>query len=138
MTKQMDRSDTASAMFEILDATADDLIAVRVGTGSRQGYDELYSLLVDRTDEYGSLRVYEEIPGWTLGTYLSHLHGVLPDLRYGHDFDIRRYAAAGDSRWAKLLYQQWRLIRPVWPVAPDTMRYFDINSRGEALCWLAE
>mgnify|MGYP000250604573 FL=1 len=123
-------------MFEILDATDADLVAVRVGTGSPSGYAEFYSLLAERTDQYGSIRVYEEGQGWTLGTNLTHLHGIVPDLRYGPEFDISRYACAGDSVWAKLLYHQWKAIRPVWPVAPDAMRYFHLNQREAALRWL--
>lgn len=129
---------TATAMFEVLDTTEEDLVAVRVGAGSKSGYEEFYSLLAERTREYGSIRVYEEVPNWSFGTYLSHFHGILPDLRYGNRFDISRYACAGDSLWAKLLYFQWKGIRPVWPVAPDTMRYFPLHRREAALRWLTE
>jgi hypothetical protein len=123
-------------MFEILDATEDDLVAVRVGSGTADGYEEFYSLLIERTKQHGSIRVYEEVPNWTARTYLTHLHGIVPDLRYGPEFDIRSYACVGDSFWAKLLFHQWRAIRPVWPVAPDDMRYFHLDNRDDALRWL--
>lgn len=123
-------------MFEVLDETEDDLIAIRVGRGTKLGYHELYSLLAKRSEEYGSIRVYEEVPSWTLRTYLSHLHGFIPDIQYGPDFDIRQYAAVGDSIWAKLLYYQWQAIRPIWPIAPSKMRYFQLENRNEALNWL--
>jgi hypothetical protein len=41
--------------FDVPDATEDDLIAIRGGRGTRRGYQELYSFLVERSDEYGSL-----------------------------------------------------------------------------------
>jgi hypothetical protein len=80
--------------------------------------------------------VYEEVPNWRFGTYLSHLHGFIPDLEYGPDIDIRQYTAVGDSVWAKLLCYQWWAIRPVWPVAPDDMQYFQLENHIEALNWL--
>lgn len=123
-------------MFEILDETEGDLVAIRVGRGTRQGYDELYSLLVQKTDEYGAVRVLEVVPDWTCSTFLSHLYGIIPDLRYGSQFTISRYAAVGDSVWAKLLFEWWKIIRPVWPVAPDQMRYFEIEEQSTALQWL--
>lgn len=127
---------TSSSMFETLEATRDDVVAVRMGRGTPGGYREFYDLLVEKTDEYGTVHVYEETTGWKLATYLSHLHGIVPDLRTGPDFDIGRYAAVGDSRWAKLLYHQWRAIAPVWPVAPDEMRYYELEERRRALDWV--
>lgn len=59
--------------------------------------------------------------GW-LSTHLSHLHGIIHDVRTGPNFDIGRYATVGDSRWAEHLYHQWRAIAPVWPVIPDEMQ----------------
>ena len=82
--------------------------------------------------------MYEEVPNWSFRTFLTHLHGVVPDLRYGPDFDIDRYAAVGNSRWAKLLFDWWRVVRPIWPVAPDEMRYFDSTERERALDWFSE
>lgn len=81
---------------------------------------------------------YEEVPNWSFTTLLTHLHGVIPDLRYGPDFEIGRYAAVGDSRWAKLLFDWWHVIRPIWPVAPETMRYFQMRDRERALRWIRE
>jgi len=123
-------------MFEILEATRDDVVAVRMGHGTPGGYREFYDLLVEKTDEYGTVHVYEAATEWTLATYLSHLHGVVPDLRAGPKFDIGRYAAVGDSRWAKLLYHQWQAIAPVWPVAPEAMRYYELQERRRALDWV--
>ncbi|QCC57324.1 STAS/SEC14 domain-containing protein [Natrinema thermotolerans] len=123
-------------MFEILKATRDNVVAVRMGDGTPAGYREFYDLLVEKTDEFGTVHVYEETTEWTLSTYLSHLHGVVPDLRTGPKFDIGRYAAVGDSRWAKLLYYQWRAIDPVWPVSPDEMRYHGLSERDRALDWV--
>lgn len=68
-------------------------------------------------DEYETVHVYEETVDRTLATYLSHLHGIVPALRTGPQFDIDRYAAIGSSLWPKFLYGQWRAIAPVWPVA---------------------
>ncbi|WP_423998248.1 STAS/SEC14 domain-containing protein [Halorubrum trapanicum] len=82
--------------------------------------------------------MYEEVPNWSFRTFLTHLHGVVPDLRYGPDFDIDRYAAVSDSRWAKLLFDWWRVVQPIWPVAPDEMRYFDSTERERALDWFSE
>jgi hypothetical protein len=135
-TEFMDTGRTTSTMFEILNATRDDVVAVRMGTGTPAGYREFYDLLVEKTDQYGTVHVYEETTDWTLSTYLSHLHGILPDLRTGPSFNIGRYAAIGDSRWAKLLYYQWRAIAPVWPVAPDEMRYYELANRRMALNWV--
>ncbi|WP_092903489.1 SpoIIAA family protein [Halostagnicola kamekurae] len=123
-------------MFEILKATKDNVVAVRMGDGTPAGYREFYDLLVEKTDEFGTVHVYEETIEWTLSTYLSHLHGVVPDLRTGSKFDIGRYATVGDSRWAKLLYYQWRAIAPVWPVSPDEMRYYGLSKRDYALDWV--
>lgn len=123
-------------MFEVLAASSGDVVAVRMGRGSAAGYQEFYDLLVEKTREYGTVHVYEETTNWTLGTYLSHLHGVVPDLKTGPQFDIGRYAAVGDSQWAKLLYHQWRAIAPVWPVAPNEMRYYKSSNRERALAWV--
>lgn len=125
-------------MFELLDATSDNVVAVRMGRGSAAGYREFYDLLVEKTAEYGTVHVYEETTDWTLTTYLSHLHGIVPDLRTGPQFDIGRYAAIGDSRWAKLLYDQWQVIAPVWPVAPDEMQYYKPADRERALAWVTD
>lgn len=125
-------------MIELLEATSDDVIAIRVGRGSLAGYRELYEFLVEKTDEYGTVHVYGEATDWTLSAYLSNVYGIVPDLRLGPQFDIGRYAAVGDSRWAKLLYDQWRLIAPVWPVAPNEMRYYDQSDRNRALGWVTD
>ena len=76
--------------------------------------------------------MYEEVPNWTFRTYLTHLHGIAPD------FNISHYACVGDSIWTKFLYHQWRSIKPIWPVAPDNMRYFHVDERDDALQWLSE
>lgn len=131
-------ADTSTSMFEILDETDDDLFAIHVGRGSRRGYHELYSILIERTQQYERVHVSEEVPDWTFMTFLTHLHGVVPDLRYGPSSTIDRYAAVGDSLWAKLLFDWWRAIRPIWPIAPDQMRYFDTTERTSALQWLRE
>lgn len=128
----------SSPMFEILEATRDDVFAIRMGRGTPAGYREFYDLLVEAADEYGTVHVYEETTGWTLATYLSHWHGLVPDLRTGPKFDIGRYAAVGDSCWAELLYRQWRAIAPVWPVAPDEMRYYEPSERDRALDWVTD
>ena len=125
-----------SPMFDILRATGEDVVAVRMRTGTPAGYREFYDLLVEKTEEYGTVQIYEEAPGWSLSTYLSHVHGLLPDLRTGPEFDIDRYVAVGDSRWARLLYNQWRAIAPVWPVAPNEMRFYELSERDRALDWL--
>lgn len=129
---------TTSLMFELLEASSEDVVAIRVGCGTPTGYLELYELLVEKTDAYGTVHMYEETTDWTLATYLSHVHGIVPDLRLGPHFDIDRYAAVGNSRWTKLLYDQWRLIAPVWPVAPNKMRYFDQSDRYRALGWVTD
>lgn len=105
-------SNTGIQMFEILDETEGDLVVIRVGRGTCQGYVELYLLLAQKTDEYGAVRVLEVAPDWTLLTFLSHVYGLIPDLRYGSQFRISRYAAVGDSVWAKLLFDWWSGIRP--------------------------
>ncbi|MBX0297905.1 STAS/SEC14 domain-containing protein [Haloarcula nitratireducens] len=125
-------------MFEILDETEKDLVVIRVGRGTQRGYDELYSLLIQKTDEYGAVRVLEVVPDWTFSTFLSHVYGIIPDLRYGSQFTISRYAAVGDSVWAKLLFDWWEIIRPVWPVAPNRMRYFEMSAFSDALQWLQD
>lgn len=125
-----------SSTFEVLDATAGDVVAVQVGAGTPAGYDELYDPLARTTDEHGRVHVYEEAPNWTLATYLSHLHGVVPDLRDGPRFDIGRYAAVGDSRWVDLLYHQWRAVAPVRSVSPDEMRSYGFSERDRALGWV--
>jgi hypothetical protein len=123
-------------MFEVLDETDGDVVAVRVSTGSRDGYKDLYELLVSKTEEHGTIYVYEEVPDWTGFTFLSHLHGVIPDLRYGPKFNISKYAAVGASVWSKLLFDLWFVVRPVWPVDPDRVScnlvpYFDITGGVE-------
>jgi hypothetical protein len=129
--------DTETSMFEVLDASDDDdVLAVRVGIYTRDGFRELYEMLAEKSNEQGSVHLYEEAMGWTLGTYLSNLHGIVPDLRYGSTFDIERYAAVGDSVWAKALYYQWKAIAPVWPVSPDEMRYYEPGNRKHALSWV--
>jgi hypothetical protein len=130
------QNDTTTPMFEMLDATDDTAIAIRVGNGTRDGFRELWKILAEKSEEHGSVHLYEEAPGWTLGTYLSQLHGIVPDLRYGSTFDIERYAAVGDSVWAKVLYYQWKVTAPIWPVGPDEMRYYDLDDRTRALNWV--
>jgi hypothetical protein len=123
-------------MFDVLDETHEDVVAIRAGRGTRRCYEELYSLLISKTEQFGAVHVLEQAPNWTFRTFLSHLHGVVPDLRYGGTFRIGRYAAVGDSIWARLLFDWWRAVRPVWPVAPETMRYFEMENRGAALRWV--
>lgn len=123
-------------MFEVLDATDGDVVAIRVGTCTRNGFRELYELLAEKTDIHGAVQLYEEARGWTLRTYLSNLHGIVPDLRYESAFTIDRYATVGDSVWAKALYAQWKATVPVWPVGPDEMRYYEPDDRDRALDWV--
>ena len=125
-------------MFDVLDETEGNLVAIRVGQGTPRGYRELYSLLKEKADEYGKIHVYEEVPNWTFRVFLTHLHGIVPDLRYGPEFDIGRYAAVGDSKWAKLLFDWWRVIRPIWPVAPEEMQYFELNNGEKTFNWLRD
>lgn len=125
-----------SQMFELLEGTDDDVVAVQVAGGTRTGYQALYELLVEKTAEHGSVHLYEEAPNWTGLTFLSHYRGLIPDLRYGPKFDIDRYAAIGDSIWASALYYQWRTVAPIFPVSPDDMRYYDQAERARALEWV--
>lgn len=60
----------------------------------------------------------------------------ISDLRTGPKFDIGRYATVGNSGWVKLMYWQWRAIAPVWPVAPEEMRYYDPSERDRAPAWV--
>ena len=123
-------------MFDVLEATDSDVIAVRVRTCTTEGFRKLYDLLEEKTRTYGTVHVYEEAPNWTLGTYLSNLRGIIPDLRQGPLFDIGRYAAVGNSCWAKFLYYQWQAIAPVWPVSPNEMRYYDMAEQNAAINWV--
>lgn len=128
--------DTSTPMFEILDATGEDVVAIRVGVCTRDGFRKLYELLIEKSEVYGSVHLYEEALGWTLKTFLSNLHGIVPDLRYGSTFNIERYAAVGNSVWSKILYYKWKAIAPIWPVSPDEMRYYDLDERKRALDWV--
>lgn len=127
---------SSDPMFELLDATGEDVVAIRVGAGTPGGYRELYEMLSDVSDDYGIVHVYEETPDWTVRTYLSHWDGIVPDPRLGPEFDIGRYAAVGDGFWVRLLYHQWRAIAPIWPVSPDEMRHFAVDDRRRALAWV--
>ena len=128
----------SAPMFEVLDESKDDLVAVCVGRGTRQGYADFYSLLAEKTEEHGTINVYEEVPNGTFLTSLSHLHGIIPDLRYGSEFNINRYVVVGDSVWAKLLFEWWCAIRRIWPAAPTQMGYFDVEDSEVALTWVRE
>lgn len=125
-----------SGMYDVLETTEDDVLTIRVGHCTADGFRELYSLLAERTEEYGSVHLYEEAPGWTLRTFLSNGYGILPDIRYGSTFDIDRYAAVGDTVWSRGLYSLWKAVGPVWPVSPDHMRYFEFDDRDRALEWV--
>ncbi|RLM91175.1 STAS/SEC14 domain-containing protein [Haloarcula sp. Atlit-7R] len=123
-------------MYELLEATENNVIALQMHNGTRSGYQEFYELLSEKTSKYGAIHVYEETTDWTVWTFLTHLTGLIPDVRYGSEFAIKRYAAVGDNVWARLLYELWKVIRPLWPVAPTEMRYFDVDDRDEALRWV--
>ncbi|RQG93471.1 STAS/SEC14 domain-containing protein [Natrarchaeobius chitinivorans] len=123
-------------MFELLEATDDNVVAVGVADGTRDGYRALYELLVEKTANHGSVHLYEEVPNWTVSTFLSHYRGLIPDLRYGPKFDIGRYAAVGNSIWASALYHLWKAVAPVFPVSPGAMRYYDPSERFRALEWV--
>lgn len=127
---------TAEQIYEPLEAIDGNVVALRMHEGTRADYHDLYQLLAEKTAEHGSIDVYEETTDWTAWTFLTHIAGLVPDLRCGSDFHIERYAAVCDSRWAKLLYDWWRVIRPVWPVAPEEMRYFERDNREAALEWV--
>ena len=49
-TEFMDIGRTTSAMFEILNATRDDVVEVRMGTGTPAGSREFSDLLVEKTE----------------------------------------------------------------------------------------
>lgn len=136
MTTTDESQTTRTQMYELLNETKDDVVAIRMHRGTLAGYDELYTLLIEKTEEHGSIHVYEETPSWSAWTFLTHLTGIVPDLRQGPEFDIDRYATVGDNRWGKLLFEWWRVIRPVWPVAPNEMRYFSSDDRMAALEWV--
>lgn len=125
-------------MFDVLDASADDVVAVRVTNATGDGFRKLYELLSEKTGRHGTVHVYEEAPNWTLSTYLSNWRGIVPDLRLGSSFEIGRYAAVGDTLWAKALYDQWRAIAPIWPVSPEEMRYFEMTERNAAIEWVRQ
>ena len=126
----------ANRLFNVLDETREDIVVIRASRGTRRGYEELYSLLISKTEQFGGVHILEEAPNWTFRTFLSHLHEVVPDLRYGRKFRIGRYAAVGDPIWARLLFDWWRTVRPMWPVAPETMRYFEMENPEAALRWV--
>lgn len=76
-------------------------------------YRKLYDLLAEKTDEYGAVHVFEDLPHFTLPEYLSIVYGIIPYLRYGSTFDIGRYGWVGDSNWLTLLHYQWLAITPL-------------------------
>lgn len=124
------------SMFDVLEATNDNVIAIRAYKGTTEGYRKLYELLAKKTDEYGTVHVFEDLPDFTLPKYLSNVYGIFPDLRYGSTFDIGRYGWVGDSNWLTLLHYQWLAITPFWPVSPDELRLFRTDERDRALEWV--
>ncbi|GAA3731503.1 SpoIIAA family protein [Salinactinospora qingdaonensis] len=136
----MGASSAEFAGFEVLASTGGNLVAVRAGGAAiGQDYERLYAWLAEETERHGAVRVYEEIPGWTGPIFRSHVrYGTFADLSYGPEITISSYAVVGDSGWARLMYRLWFLIKPVWPLAPLRMRYFDWPERGRALAWLLE
>ncbi|MBO4247963.1 STAS/SEC14 domain-containing protein [Halomicrobium sp. IBSBa] len=99
-------------MFEVLTEPAPAVVAIRVGDCSPAGFRDLYRLLSATTDAHDTVNLY------------------------GSTFDIGRYAAVGDSVWARGLFDCWRAIAPVWPVSPDEMQYFGPAEREAARSWV--
>ena len=130
------RPDPNDAMFEVLNEPTPAVVAIRVGDCSPAGFRDLYRLLSATTDAHDTVHLYEETVDWTARSALSNWYGILPDLRRGSTFDIGRYAAVGDSVWARGLFDCWRAIAPVWPVSPDEMRYFGPAEREAARSWV--
>lgn len=123
-------------MFDVFKATDDNVVAIRAHKGSTEGYYKLYELLAEKTDEYGTVHVFEDLPQFTFPKYLSTVYGIIPDLRFGSTFDIGRYGWVGDSHWLTLLHYQWLAITPFWPVSPDELRLFRPDERARALKWV--
>lgn len=48
----------APELYDVLDETQDDMVAIRVGRGTKRGYKELYSLLAETT--WNRLRILVE------------------------------------------------------------------------------
>ncbi len=48
----------APELYDVLDETQDDVVAIRVGRGTKRGHEELYSLLAETT--WSRLRVLVE------------------------------------------------------------------------------
>lgn len=124
--------------FEVLHFSGGDVVAIRVGRGSRQAYAEFYRWLAQLTAHHGVIRVYEEAPGWSASTFLSHIRATVPDLRYGPNIVMDKYACIGDTMWPKLMYRLWRLTKPFWPMAPRRMRYYDWSDRDKAKAWVLD
>ena len=59
--------------------------------------------------------------------------GSRPRHSLRRQFTSSRYAAVGNSFWAKLLFDWWTMILPVWPIASDWLRYFEIVERSAVL-----
>ena len=57
----MKPSNPSTEMFDVLDETEADLIGIQVERGTKQDYYELYSLLIERSEAYSSISVYEEV-----------------------------------------------------------------------------
>lgn len=130
--------EAGTAMVSVLEATADDVVAVRLGTPTTAGYRELYGLLVEATTVHGTVHLYEETVDWSPWSALSNAREVAPSLTFGPDLDVGRYAAVGDGPWSGLRYLQRRALAPVWPVSPDEFRRFRPENRESALAWVRD
>lgn len=61
-------------MFEVLNETEEDRNPN--WTRKKEGYHDFYTILIDRSEEYGSIRGGERAPNWGFVTSRSHCRTI--------------------------------------------------------------
>jgi hypothetical protein len=116
-------------MFEILDFTQKDIIAVRIkGTIGKEDYDKINPLLEKTEKDFDAIKLYVE---------LREIEGVTPKAviedvitYFKHRKEISKLAVVGEKQWQKIFANMAN------PFVKAEIQFFDYAQTQDAREWL--
>jgi len=119
-------------MFEILDKSYDNVIALKVhGKLVHADYQKVVPMMEDIIKEHGGLRCYFEMCDFHGGTPRA----MWDDFKFGvtHSKNIERCAVVGDKH-----SHEWMAKLGSVVFRKADMKYFDVSESDEAWQWVTE
>ncbi|QGY42958.1 hypothetical protein GM418_04580 [Maribellus comscasis] len=118
-------------MFQVLDITQKDLIAIKVdGNNTKNDYDKITPLIEKSVEKFGKIKFYVQLDNVKSITPTAFREDLKTYVK--HFDDIDKIAVVGENAWQKL----WSNLAT--PFVSGTVEYFSHEDIAEARNWIID